>query len=206
MAIGGTKHEFNTAASTPGSDYSLIGYPSYRGGVGSEVIGPNARIRGGLAPDQTALFAPMGVTTNGPAHEKLTQLVLRAPDPKWPLDDDRGASNALSYIGHSLGIGYDVRAAYWTQSMSASEAHGFVQDLQCDTSKYPCSNTPRMPSNPPAAPHDFTAADFTRAQGQLIDELGYVSRVRDYLSHLAYPLGDSSSTDPGSRPRPSRTT
>ena len=80
--------------------------------------------------------------------------------------------------------------------MSASEAHGFVQDLQCDTSKSPCSNTPRMPSNPPAAPHDFTAADFTRAQGQLIDELGYVSRVRDYLSHLAYPLGDSSSTDP----------
>ena len=64
-AIGSREHEFNTAASTPGSDYSLIGYPSYRGGVGSEVIGPNARIRGGLAPDQTALFAPMGVTTNG---------------------------------------------------------------------------------------------------------------------------------------------
>ena len=196
VALGGTKHRFNTAASTPGSDYSLIGYPSYRGGVGSEVVGPNARIRGGLAPDQTGLFAPMGVTTNGPAHEKLTQLVLRAPDPTWPLDDDRGASNALSYIGQKLGIGFDVRSAYWTQSMSASEAHGLVQDLQCDTSKYPCSNTPRMPANPPAAPNDFTAADFTHAQGQLIDELGYVATVRDYLTHLAYPLGDSQSTDP----------
>jgi hypothetical protein len=196
VALGGTKHRFNTAASTPGSDYSLIGFPSYRGGSGSEVIGPGARIRGGLAPDRFGLFAPMGVTTNGPAHEKLTQLVLRAPDPKWPLDDDRGASNALRYIGQKLGIGYDVRAAYWTQSMSASEAHGFVQDLQCDTSSGPCSNTPKMPANPPPAPNDFTAADFTRARGQLIDELGYISKVRNYLTHLAYPLGDSQNTDP----------
>jgi hypothetical protein len=189
VALGGTKHRFNTAASTPGSDYSLIGYPSYRGGVGSEVIGPNARIRGGLAPDQTGLFAPMGVTTNGPAHEKLTQLVLRAPDPKWPLDDDRGARNALSNIGHQLGIGYDVRDAYWRKSMSASEAQGYIDDLTCDTG--PCSNTPKMP----APPNDFTAADFTHAQGQLIDELGYILKVRNYLTHLAYPLGDSQNPD-----------
>ena len=195
-ALGGTKHRFNTAASTPGTDYTLIGHGSYLGGAGSESIGPNARIRGALAPDLQSMFAPTNVSTAGAAPEKLLDLIIREPDPTWPLDDDRGASNALTWIGHFLGLGYDVRAAYWTTSMGATQALGLVSTLQCDTTKFECAATPRMPKDPPAAPNDFNATDFNHAMSQLIDELGYVARVREYLTHLAYPLGDETAVDP----------
>jgi hypothetical protein len=212
VALGGTRHSFNTAASSPGTDYTLIGHGSYRGGIGSEAIGPigtcagarpdpavicsRARLRGALAPDRTSMFAPTNVSAAEAAPEKLLELVLREPDPAWPLDDDRGATSALRYIGRSLGIGYDPRAAYWTQGMSAGEAGALLDKLQCDVSKFNCASTPKMPKDPPAPPNDFTRADFNRAMSQLIDELTYVETVRNYLDHLAYPLGDSKSGDP----------
>lgn len=212
VALGGTRHAFNTAASTPGTDYTLIGHGSYRGGVGSEAIGPigtcsgtqpdpaiicaDARFRGALAPDQTSMFAPTNVSAAGAAPEKLLELILREPDQTWPLDDDPGASNALRYIGQFLGIGFDPRAAYWTQSMSASDAGILLDKLQCDVTNHSCASTPRMPGTPPDPPNDFNATDFNHAMGQLIDELGYVQTVRNYLDHLAYPLGDSQATDP----------
>jgi hypothetical protein len=189
-SIGGTRHQFNTAAISAGGNYTLIGFGGAAEGNGSEaILGQNPRVRGALVPDQQSLFAPANVDTTGNAPpERLTRLIVREPFETWPLDDDRGASNALQWIGKQLEIG-DPRHAYWVGGgISSATAQTLIDRLSCMPPN--CANPIVMPApgDVPAPPNDFNSSDFDTAKGQLLTELGYVKNVRDYISQLAGQL------------------
>lgn len=183
-AAGGTLNNFNRAAVTPDSDYTLLGFGGAGQGHGQEAIGKNARLRGVLTRDRASLYRPANVTEVGEPAERLIAEVLRpSGQTPWPYADDPGVTAAISYIGDRVtGLGPDPRASYWTEHIDAVQALKDRQDLAA--------------VHPPAArlhPGDqhlggeFTLAQFNTAKEELYTELGYVAQVRIYLGELASP-------------------
>jgi hypothetical protein len=170
--VGGTRHRFNSAASTAGADYSLSGWSGAGEGNGDEIAVAGARLRGALVPDERSRLTPVNVSANGPAAEKLQQLIVRDPVSRWPLDGDPGARAALAWIGsHVAQLGPHPRSAYWLKgtTLDVDAASATIRALQMPTGA------------------GFDASAFARARGQLLQELRWVRNVRDYLGRLSQP-------------------
>ncbi len=171
--IGGTRDRFNTAASTAGSGYSLLGWRDAEEGQAREATGREARLRGALVPNERSEFRPVNVSADGPPAERLQQLIARPSDPSgaWPLDDDPGARLALADLGIAANLTSDPRFAYWDKgyTLVAADAINLVRGF--------------------VRPDDavYTAADLERARTQLITELGWVGNVRNYFKTLSEP-------------------
>lgn len=170
--IGGTRHAFNSALMTPGQRYTLIGWSDAGRGEGDEALRVGARLRGALAPDAAGKLRPANVSHADAPAERLQRLLLAPPTTAWPLDDDRGASAALTWIGQQVPqLGGDPRQAYWRQAASTIA----VARTAVDRLRYPSDAS------------GFTARDFATAQDQLLTELDWVANVRDYFARLAFP-------------------
>jgi hypothetical protein len=177
-AIGGTRDRFNTAASTPGSGYTLFGWRDAEEGEAPEATGPGARLRGAFVPNRRSKLRPVNVNADGPPAERLQQLIARAPaDPAtpWPLDDDPGARQAVEALGVSAGLGPHPRSAYWLKG-NTLDTGGVIGRLNAFT-------------RPADAP--YGAADLDRARAQLVRELGWVGNVRAYLKTLSAPYAQT---------------
>jgi hypothetical protein len=174
--IGGTRDRFNTAASTAGSGYTLLGWRDAEEGQAREATGAGARLRGALVPDERSHFRPVNVNADGPPAERLQQLIARPSDPAgaWPLDDDPGARRALAWLGVKFGLGSEPRAAYWQQD-------GLDPTLADKIERQ------ERPARVAGTDTDFTDADYERARKQLLDEIGWVGTVRAYLAKLSAP-------------------
>jgi hypothetical protein len=178
-SIGGTRERFNTAATTAGSDYTLVGYAGLEEGAGDEIAGAGARLRGGLVPNPRSLFEPQGVTSGefAPA-ELLMKILLRPPQTSpWPLDGNAEATAAIVAIGkQSQLLGEDVRGSYWTQLTSAQLAATALEEVQHS----------HLPANAV-----FSAKAFGEAKEELESELGKVKKTRIYMKELAQPANQA---------------
>ncbi len=172
-AVGGTRNTFNLSAASGTALYTLIGWSGAKESNGVETSGSTARIRGAMMPNDRSLFRPVDVSAAGPPADLLEQLVVRKPVTTWPLDDDPGAHAALDWIGsqfHTLGS--SPRTAYWSEDIDPTTATRLSDEI--GQLNYESG-------------HGFTQSDFTAAQGELMKELKWVGKVRDYLSKLAAP-------------------
>ena len=176
-ALGGTRHRFNTAASNPtsqpdGTGYTLVGWGGAQEGDGKEVIGPGARLRGVLVPNNASLFRPLNTRSTGPPAERLNQLLLRPPSSDWPLDDDPKAEVVLADIGEQTQLTANPRAAYVKTLHQAQDAMDAREDVQ----------EAEIPDNPP-----YGEAEFEKVRRELLTELRQVARVRSFMSKLSSP-------------------
>lgn len=174
-AIGGTRERFNTAATTAGSDYTLVGYAGLEEGAGDEIAGAGARLRGALVPNARSLYEPQGITSGELAPpELLMKILLRPPQPSaWPLEGNAEATEAIAAIGkQSQLLGEDVRGSYWTQLTTAQLAATALEEVQHSTQ--PAKAT-------------FSAKAFGEAKVELESELAKVKKTRIYMKELAQP-------------------
>jgi hypothetical protein len=177
--VGGSREEFNRAATTPGSDYSLLGSQPGPEGAGSEASAPGARLRGALVPDQRSQFEAQAVTSGETAPaEKLMQILVRAPQPTaWPLEGNAEAQAAIAAIGSQCAeLGPNPRAAYWTQLTDPEVATTALAEVQKSTR--PATAT-------------FSAAAFAAAKKELETEIEYVRKTRVYMKELAQPANSA---------------
>jgi len=187
-ALGGTLDRFNTAATTPSSDYTLIGSGSAGEGHGAEATGTDPRVRGVLVPDEHSLFAPVNVNESGPPAEKLMELVVQPPGKQaWPGDpgaapwgpnlagaNTEGTRAAISAIGGQIGgLGPDPRSTYWLKF--ETNDWGTIYDA-IGMKTYGEFTDPA-----------FTSKEFTDAQWELKQEVLWVSNVKKYLGNLSGP-------------------
>lgn len=178
-AIGGTREGFNSAATTAGSDYTLVGYAQLEEGAGDEIAGAAARLRGALVPSARSQFEPHAVTSGDAAPaELLIQILLRAPQPSaWPLQGNTEAQAAIAAIGaQSKQLGPNPRAAYWTQLTSPELAALALEEVE-------------RSRRPPNA--TFGAKAFGKAKEALETEIGYVKTTRTYMKELAQPASQA---------------
>ena len=198
-ALGGTLHRFNTAASTPNSDYTLVGFGGAGEGHGDEAMGPNARIRGVLVPDRESNFAPMNATSGGTTGEVFAQILTQPPGenwevtlpdgtkatgaPWWPIgtsDDSAGTRAAIAFVGGQVSeLSSDPRHAYWVNSTN------ITSDTSTDVAAAKLTN----PDTGEVC--SCTQPELDKAKEQLLLELRYVRRARTYLGNLAYPSGET---------------
>jgi hypothetical protein len=178
-AIGGTRERFNTAATTAGGDYTLVGYAGLEEGAGEETAGAGARLRGALVPNPRSLYEPQGITSGefAPA-ELLMKILLRPPQTSaWPLEGNAEATEAIVAIGkQSQLLGEDVRGSYWTQLTTAQLAATALEEVQHST----------QPANA-----TFSAKAFGEAKGELESELSKVKKTRVYMKELAQPANQA---------------
>jgi hypothetical protein len=183
-AIGGHRDTFNrSAASTTGS-YALLGWGGAGEANGVDTASSNtgssgARLRGALVPDHQSLFRPADVSTTAQPAERLAQLVLRKPVTTW--DKSPGVHAAVDYIGSKVPeLGDSPREAFWSQSLNIHDDQKAVNSVL-----YPLLNHSYNGQT-------FTAEQFSTAQGRLYTELGWVGKVRGYMSRLAAPQTSTS--------------
>lgn len=177
--VGGSREAFNRGATTPGSDYSLVGYQPGPEGAGSEAYAASARVRGALVPNPRSQFEPQGTTTGEtPPAEKLMQIMVRAPQPTaWPLESNAEAKAAIAAIGSECSeLGPNPRSAYWTQLTSPEVAQTALAEVQKST----------RPANA-----KFSAAAFATAKKELETEIEYVRKTRVYMKELAQPANSA---------------
>jgi hypothetical protein len=177
--IGGTREGFNTAATTAGSDYTLVGYAGLEEGAGNEIAGTGARLRGALVPNTRSLYEPQGITSGEVAPpELLMKILLRPPQPSaWPLEGNAEATEAIVAIGkQSKLLGEDVRGSYWTQLTSAELAGEAMEDVQRST--LPAKAT-------------FSEKAFDEAKAEIEIELRAVKKTRTYMKELAQPANQA---------------
>lgn len=177
--VGGSREAFNRGATTPGSDYSLVGSQPGPEGAGSEASAPSARLRGALVPNPRSEFEAQGVTTGEtPPAEKLMQILVRAPQATaWPLEGNAEAKAAIAAIGSQCSeLGPNPRAAYWTQLTSPEVATTALAEVQKST----------RPANA-----TFSAAAFAAAKKELETEIEYVRKTRVYMKELAQPANSA---------------
>jgi hypothetical protein len=189
---GGTYHRFHTAASTSNSDYTLIGFGGAGEGHGVEAIGPNARVRGALVPDDRSQFSPVNVSDYGAPPEQLMKIILQAPGKlAWPGEagsvwtdstgnpyagnNTPGTRAAIEYIGESVGeLGADPRAQYWLK--------GLTMDTDDVADKVAAVLLANYKGQTPISKQEFADAQMT-----LKAELGWVGTVKEYLGNLSAP-------------------
>lgn len=182
-ALGGTRERFNVAATTPGSDYTLVGHEGQAEDEGLETIGAGAHLSGGLVPSDQSLYEPIGVSSGDAPPEFLINLVLQPPKHTgWPLEGgseaEKEAELALSFIGGLVPqLGPNPRSAYWTRLDTAGKA---LEAQVAVTDK----KVSEIPSNAP-----FSKFAFEEARGELAEELGMVAKTRRYLAELGAPAG-----------------
>jgi hypothetical protein len=187
--VGGTRNGFNRAAGmvpaaeSRGAVYTLVGWAGAGEGEGAESaagvngVGDTARLDLVLRPDHHSLLRPAEVTTNGEGPSALSELVLDRGKEKWPLTNDPGAMRAFAYLGsQDERLGSDPRSAYWIQNLNQSATTAIIDKL--DHVAYPASS-------------DFTKEQFETARAELIEELGWVGKVRAYLTDLSSPFSDN---------------
>ncbi len=200
-SLGGTLHRFNTAAVTPGEDYTLVGFGGAGEGNGIEEVGPNSRIRGMLVPDKESRFGPANPSSSAdePA-EVLVELMLQPPNEEWTMqlpgegsgqlsskpwwpeataDDSPGTRAAIPFIGGQVSqLTEDPRSAYWINPdfVAGDKVRDGIKGAKLvdpDT-KETCA---------------CTQPELDKAIAQLLLELDYVANVRTYVGDLAYPSG-----------------
>lgn len=181
--LGGTRNGFNRAATvsgTPASNgavYTLVGYPGAKEGEGAEAaagvagVGDVPMLSGVIRPDHDGLLKTEEDVPGATGPNAFAELVLDPKTEPWPLADDPGAIAALGWLAsQDQTLGPDPRTAYWTQEL---DTDALITKLGAIS--YPSGQA-------------FTAADFEAAKAQLLLELGYVGKVRDYLGQLAQPF------------------
>ena len=182
-SFGGTKNGFLQTASGPSSQYTLVGWAGAGEGGGYEAAGDDAsaRLRGALAPNDRSLLRPANVSSVGPPAEGINQMVVQPTGTDWKYPDaSTGPGAAIQCIGAALKVGIDIRDDY-TNLLTLAEAtalQGEVTNLKRDQ-LFPVPDT-GLTCHP-------TEADFQTAQAQLVEELGWVGQVRDYLKDLSTP-------------------
>lgn len=189
-SMGGTRRGVVSAAPVSGSSasngtvYALFGWVGAPEGAGAEAaasidgFADRAFVSGVWAPGLDSQFRPKSVkqSTVDPS-DTLGQIVLQPPTTKWPLNDDPGASGALSFLGEQdLRLGPDPRSAYWIQDFTDNSEWRDVA-ATIDDVEYP-----------DGAP--FSEKDFDAAQKQLVQELRWVYKVRSYLDEISTPYQD----------------
>jgi hypothetical protein len=137
-----------------------------------------------LRPDRESRFRPVEGDTSP---EALTNLIMKEPTAKWPLDDNPGARAALSCLGstHSK-LGPDPRGAYALQPFDQAQWNAIAQEIEKRTYAGARSSCTRGELAPV-----FTDAQFRVARDQLVQELKWVGNVRAYLANLAKPISNS---------------
>jgi hypothetical protein len=190
---GGTRNAFNRIVFSEGpSDgtpvYALMGWAGAGEGGGQEVsLGvdnagdrrPLPELSGLLRRDGQYRLRPVNVSFSGPVPDRLQQLVLRKPGSEaWPLENDPGAMRALAYLGDQDNrLGSDPRAAYWTHPGDESDWNNIA--LNIEGVRYPDKSD-----------LGFTEREFHEAKAELLKELGWVGRVRNYMKVLSSPFNN----------------
>jgi hypothetical protein len=194
--VGGTRDLFLRSGTTPGAEYSLVGWKHSPPecevkGVGNAIAsegsgqetskvsdpGSDGRLQGVLTPDHQQRFRPTDAIASGAPPQILTRLLVQPPS-KWPLDGDEGAQAAIRWIGSTpklqQKIGPNVRSAYWIQGFDEADWTKFENNVK--ELAYPGSQT------------GFSRADFLSAQAELAQEMDWVGTVRSYMSFLSQPF------------------
>jgi hypothetical protein len=183
--LGGTKDGFVRSATTPGTDYSLIGYAGLGEDNGPEATQPGARLRGALVRDAQSKFAPTNVSSlDAPAehlmHVLLTPTGTYGANDTWPYADaSTGPGQAIACIGTELGKTTNPRAEYRTIPDQAA-ANGLSEQIALFEKQGPPATCP------------VSAKDYATAADQLQQELLWVGKVRGYMTALAYPEHEAS--------------
>jgi hypothetical protein len=188
--VGGTRNGFNQAAgqhgamASGGMVYALVGWQGAGEGAGAEVAanvgnaGPAPSLTGVLRPDLESRMRPAELTAKAHGPD-LSNILLKPPTTKWPLEGDAGAMKAFSYLGSTdQQLGKDPRAAYWIQSFKPSKWEAFADKIKAETYE----------SVPDSERAQFTKAQYLAAQKELVEELEWVANVREYLDQLADPF------------------
>lgn len=187
--VGGTPNAFNRAALTSGvpesggAVYTLLGWAGAEPGEGVEAAagvdgaGDAPVISGVLRPGNDSEFRPAEVMESADNPHILQDLIVKPPTGAWPLDDDPGAKQAISYLGSTdQRLGPDPRSAYWTQSFDEATTNAIIAGLK---------------SVPYPSGASFTEEQFEAARAELVKELGWVGNVRTYLTNLSKPFADN---------------
>jgi hypothetical protein len=190
VKVGGTRNGFNrilVKSGSPASDgmtYALVGWQGAGEGAGAEAAadvegeGEAPELSGVVRPNHESLLRP---EEGDSSPDALTELVMRSPTEKWPLDDDAAAKRAFAWLGEqNEKLSADPRADYARQRFKQAEWNEIAGQIKkVDFSQVP----PKK--------REFTKANFLAAREELVTELQWVGDVRAYLESLASPIADS---------------
>jgi hypothetical protein len=160
----------------PGQSYSLAGGNGIGQARGTEVgsmidSSSTGRITGVLARDANWQFAASGGELGAPP-PSLMGVIYQQATP-WPAYNPA----AMQYIAKQVGLGSDVRVNYWTQPYSETvwqQYQGAIQKLE-----YPGDGK------------GFSRSDFTSLQTELVTEIDWLIKAKDFLTSLSQPFTDN---------------
>ena len=188
--VGGTRNAFNRILIKPGSaasdgmTYALVGWQGAGEGAGAEVA---AHVEGeGDAPELSGVVRPNNESLLRPEEgegtpDALTEVVMKEPTYKWPLDGEPAARRAFSWLGEdNEKLSADPRVDYVRQPFKQSTWQGIASEIE--KVKF---------SKVPPAKREFTEKNFLKAREELVTELKWVGNVRAYMENLAKPIADS---------------
>lgn len=188
--VGGTRNGFNRivlkggAPGSRGLTYALVGWGDAGEGAGAEAAadvegeGDAPELSGVLRPNHESLLRP---EEGDSSPDALTELVMRKPTEKWPLEGEPAPMRAFAWLGEqNEKLGADPRADYASQPFTKADWNGIAS--QIEKVEY---------SQVPAGKRQFTKKDFLEAREELVKELRWVGSVRSYLESLAKPISDS---------------
>lgn len=178
-SVGATRENFVGAASTPGSDYTLIGAGGLAEGEGQEAVGPGASLRGKFVPDNDSAFQPRSVSEATGASDLLMRIIMDPPGGEpWPYESNPKVMKAMSAIGEATTLlGSRPRFTYWNKLSTPALAQQALSEVE-KVKEYPSGE-------------GFSKAAFEKARQELIKELEMVQTTRAYMAELAQPNGDN---------------
>jgi hypothetical protein len=160
----------------PGQSYSLAGAGGIGQAMGTEVgsvidSGSTGRITGVLARDADWYFAASGGELGSPP-PSLMGVIYQQATP-WPAYNPA----AMQYIAKQVGLGSDVRVNYWTQPYSEANWEEYQTNIR------------ELPY--PGDGKGFSRSDFTSLQSELVTEIGWLIKAKDFLTSLSQPFTDN---------------
>jgi hypothetical protein len=190
VKVGGTRNAFNRILLKPGSvasdgmTYALVGWQGAGEGGGAEAA---ADVEGeGDAPELSGVVRPNNESLLRPEEgdgspNALTEVVMKEPTTKWPLDNEPAARRAFSWLGEqNEKLGGNPRASYALQPFKQSQWNVIAEEI----GKLEFSQVP-------PEKREFTKKNFLTAREELVTELHWVGDVRAYLEELAKPISGS---------------
>ena len=190
VKVGGTRNAFyrillkSGSLGSDGMTYALVGWQGAGEGAGAEAAadvegeGDAPELSGILRPDHDSLMRP---EEGDSSPDALTELVMKEPTTKWPLDNEPGAKRAFSWLGEqNEKLSADPRMDYVRQPFGKADWDAIAAQIE----KVEFSQAP-------PGKREFTKKDFVKAREELVTELHWVGNVRSYLSSLASPVSDS---------------